>query len=119
MSIDRFLDRFEVRTYEHDEPILLFLVESRGAEEDCSVPERLWHRLHAIASAYELHLLPVMGWSSDPCFLNATQCESLIDELEFVGAVVDDPVLHGVVRDVVGLASRTRGASKAALGIEF
>jgi hypothetical protein len=118
VTIDRFLDRFDPATYADDEPVCLFLVEGVGGDTEVWVPERLWHRLQAIASAYHLHLLPVLGWSRDPRFINAQQCQTLVDELEFVATVVDDALLNALIQELVKLCFGARGASRNALGVE-
>jgi hypothetical protein len=77
---DRFADRLDAATYEHDEVVGLF-----GADptEDDSLwlSERLFRRLTAVASAYELHTLPMLGGLA-PVRLNQQGCHSLLDELE-------------------------------------
>jgi hypothetical protein len=117
--MERYADRFDAKRYSDDPPVRLFLVESVGVEDEFWLPERLWGRLQRIASAYELHLLPVLGWSDEPQFLNAQQCLGLLDELEFVANQVDDSPLDTVVEGIVRQARKAQGASKNALGIEF
>lgn len=72
-----------------------------------------------MAAAYQLHLFPVLDGSTDPVFLNASQCEALIDEADFVAALTNDPLLVEMLSAVRRIASGARGASKNALGIEF
>lgn len=118
MTQDRFADRFDPTTYTDEEPVHLWLVESTDADE-IWVPEVLWHRLRMVATGYQLHLLPVLDGSTDPVFLNAPQCDALIDEVDFVATLVDDALLMDVLSRVRRLATGARSASKNALGIEF
>ncbi len=115
----RYDDRFDPRRYADDPPVRVFLVEGVGVDDEFWLPERLWARIVAIASAYELHLLPVLGWSDEPRFLNAQQSLGLLDELEFVAAQVDDGLLDTVIEGIVRQVRKARGASKNALGIDF
>jgi hypothetical protein len=75
---DRFADRLAA-TYEHDEGVGLF--EADPTEHDSVwLSERLFRRLTAVASAYELHTLPMLGGSA-LVRLNQQGCHSLLDEL--------------------------------------
>lgn len=118
MTQRRYADRFDRAMYADEEPVHLWLVESTDTR-DAWIPEPLWHRLRMVAAAYDLHLLPVLDGSSDPVFLNATQCAALVDEIDFVAALVDDPLLMTELAAVRHLVTSTRGASKNAVGIEF
>ena len=64
-----FADRFLDPTYANNEPVQLFV--PGGA--DRWVPERLWWRLVALATAYEVHLLPHLPGTTEAQFLNAQQ----------------------------------------------
>ncbi len=118
MTQERFADRLDPATYADEEPVRLWLVEGTPADE-LYLPEALWHRLRMVAAAYHLHLLPILDGLSDPVFLSASQCGALVDETDFVAARVDDALLMEVISAVRQLATRARGASKNALGIEF
>lgn len=117
--MERFEDRFDPKRYADDPPVRVFLVEGVVGDDELWLSERLWRRIVAIASAYELHLLPVLGWSDEPRFLNAQQFLGLLDELEFVATQVDDGLLDTVIKDVAQLARNARGAAKNALGFEY
>ena len=117
--MDRFADRFDPKRYADDPPVRVFLIESVVADDEFWISERLWRRIVAIASAYELHLLPILGWSDEPRFLNAQQCLGLLDELEFVATQVDDELLDTVIEGIARQARKARGASKNALGFEY
>ncbi len=115
----RYSDRFDPNRYADDPPVRVFLVEGVVGDDGLRISERLWHRLLAIASAYERHLLPVLGWSHERRFLNPQQCLGLLDELEFVATQVDDELLDIAIEGLARQARKARGASKNALGFEY
>lgn len=117
--MNRYADRFDPTRYADDPPVRVFLVEGVGFDDEFWLPERLWARIQGIASAYELHLLPMLGWSEEPRFLNAQQCLGLLDELEFVATQVDDGLLDTVIEGIVRQIRKARGASKNAIGFEY
>lgn len=119
--IDSIADRFRDETYADDEPVHVFRADQYGSpDQGLWLPERLWARLRLVAQAYELHLLSVLDGSTDPVFLNAAQVSTLLEELRFVGQILSDPLIEGLVRALVELAAgRSQGASKDAMGIEF
>lgn len=118
---DDLRDRLQAETYADDEPVHVFRPDQYGPNEDGAwIPERIWHRLRALGSAYELHLLPLLDGTTDPVFLNPAQAEQFLDELRFVGELVDDPLVEAQVRALVSLAAeRSHGASKDVLGFQF
>ena len=68
------------------------MYESDPDEEDSLwIPERLFGRLTQVASAYELHTLPMLG-GMDPVQLNRARCEALLDEVAFVAERLNDPL---------------------------
>ena|SRR6266540_3470274 len=93
--MDRYGDRLEESTYKDDEP-----VGAGPAQDDPGkyegwiwIPDRLFARMQHVGKAYELHVLPRL----DPYARNSLgreQVESLLDEIEFLDKVVDDPVLR-------------------------
>ena len=54
--------------------------------------DRLFGRLTGVASAYELHTLPLLG-GCEPVRLNRLQCEDVLDEVEFVAERLNDPLV--------------------------
>ena len=119
---DSFADRFDTARYVNEQPVRLFRPDRYGPQDDeaVSVPEPLWHRIRLLGTAYNLHLLPVLDGTTDPVFLSDGQVEQLLDELRFVGTVVDDPLVDAEVRAILAIAQlATQGASKHHLGIEF
>lgn len=117
---EAFADRFDAQTYADDEPVHVFRPDRYGDDDGVWIPERVWHRLRQIGTAYQLHLLPLLDGTTDPLFLNPVQVERLQQELRFVVSIVDDLLLDGVVSSLVDLlALESQGASKDSFGIEF
>jgi len=115
-------DRFDASTYVDDESVHLFRADRYGQDDEDEVwmAESVWHRIRLIAAAYSLHLLPVLDGSTDPVFLNSLQTATLVDELFFINAVVDDELISAQVRSIDRLAlGRSHGASKDPIAIEF
>ena len=101
---DRFADRLDPKTYASDEPV------GAGTSDDYSgwvyVPDRLFDRIQHLARGYDLHVLPGL----DPHRRNELdrhQAASLIDELEFLGRVVNDQALVEAITVLRDAASRT------------
>lgn len=98
---DRFADRLDPATYANDDGHV-GVFESDPAEEDSLwISERLFQRLAAVATAYELHTLPMLG-GSDPVTLSRARCESLLDELAFVADRLDDPLAASTAQGIQG-----------------
>jgi hypothetical protein len=103
---DRFGDRLDPATYAQDEPV------GAGTSPDFSgwvyVSDRLFARMQHLARAYDLHVLPGLH-PYDRNELDHDRTASLIDELEFLTEVVNDPVLLEaitVLRNAASLATR-------------
>lgn len=117
-----FDDRFDPSTFENDEPVHVWGIEVYGPEGELWISERLWSRLCMVAGAFELHLLPLLAGPSSPAMedkvmLNGKQCEGLLDEIAFVGRVLDDPLVR---EQLAALAPLVRSASRGSgLGVEF
>lgn len=118
VSADRYADRLGPDRY-RDDPFVGVFDYDHAAPAEAWVPERLWRRIHALGVAYELHHLTLTDGGSEPRLFNSTQAHALLDELEFVGRLVDERLLHehlsAVVRVVV---SSVRGGQNPALRIE-
>jgi hypothetical protein len=98
MAADRFADRLTEQTYVDDEPVGVF--EADPSEQVALwISERLFHRLVLIARAYELHVLPMLG-GTERITLGRAQCESLLDELEFVIAQLNDDLALATARSI-------------------
>lgn len=96
----RFSDRFDESTYADDEPIHILNHNYGDGPSDVWVPERLWHRLLAIGSAYFLHYVPLLTAETKPRSFNSVQAEGVLEELEFVTEVVSDALLREVIATV-------------------
>jgi hypothetical protein len=107
--VTRFSDRLSAATYADDPVVGVY--ESDASEADALwIGERLFLRVSRIGAAYELHTLSMLG-GSEPVCLTQPQCESLLQELEFVGERLNDHLVIDVVQAVSDyLASRLRRA---------
>jgi hypothetical protein len=103
---DRFTDRFLADTYGRDEGVQLDYGDVSSA---VVVPERLFGRAQCIARAYELRLLPTIDIYSKTR-LNRGQCETLLDEIAFIGMVANDDLLREYL-------DRVRGVVAACIGV--
>ena len=116
-----WVDRLDASRYESDEAVHVYRCDQYGPNDaGVRLPERIWDRLRWLGSAYEMHLLPLLDGSTDPVFLNPAQVDQLVQELRFVGQVVDDQMVEAQVRAVIALSEqRSDGASKEMIAIEF
>lgn len=109
--MDRFADRLDPGTYAEDDE-LVGVFESNPSEDDALwLSARLFRRLTGVASAYELHSLPLLG-GSEPVRLNRARCEAVLDEIAFVAERLDDPLAAATAQVITDyLAVRTRRAT--------
>lgn len=92
--MDRYGDRLEASTYERDEPVGAGPVQPEGEYAGWVwIPGQLFARMQHIAKAYELHVLPRLDFYGRNS-LRREQVASLLDEIEFIGHLVDDPALR-------------------------
>ena len=111
--MESFSNRFTAQRYAADEPVT---VGALGRDHD--IPERLFARAQAIASAYELHLLPSIEIHSRTG-LNRQQCAALVDELAFLRSIISDPLLSDHLKQLSLFAdSCRRSPVEAELTIE-
>ena len=89
-SAGRFADRLQPDTYARDEVIQLDYGDPNAA---VAVPERLFARAQCMAQAYELHLFPTVDIYSRTR-LNRPQCETLLEEINFIAMVSNDELLR-------------------------
>ena len=83
----------DAERYKHDEPVAAGLLAAKPKYEGwVSIPERLFVRMKYLADAYELHVLPGLETYAENV-LNRERAETLIEELEFLATVVNDPLL--------------------------
>lgn len=108
VPMDRFADRLDPATYADDDEVV-GVFESGPSDDDALwLSARLFRRLTTVASAYELHSLPLLG-GSEPVQLNRARCESVLDEIAFVAERLDDAVAVTTAQSVADyLATRTQ-----------
>jgi hypothetical protein len=111
---DRFADRLRADTYARDEGVQLDFGDPSSA---VFVPERLFARAQCMARAYELHLLPTIDIYSQTR-LNRPQCETLLDEIDFIAMVSNDELLHDQLGHVQRVISACLGGPQRELFIE-
>lgn len=116
MTGDRFADRLDAATYS-DDPVVGVYSEDPGEASSLWVPERLFERLVLLARAYGLHTLPLLG-GSEPVHLTGPMIGSLVDELDFVRARVDDPLVTTWARGIADRASRALADPEQSLTVE-
>lgn len=107
--MERYEDRLQPSSYANDEPVGAGPDGRADYEGWVWIPERLFSRMQHLAQAYELHVLTRLdpyGRNS----LNREQVESLLDELEFIGRVVDDEALRVQLERLREVAVAVRGA---------
>jgi hypothetical protein len=98
MATDRFMDRLTEQSYVDDARVGVF--EADPSEQDALwIAQRLFDRLVLIARAYELHVLPMLG-GTQRITLGRAQCESLLDELEFIIAQLNDDLALSTARSI-------------------
>jgi hypothetical protein len=91
--------RFSEAKYEKDEPVWIGRIlpnEQPDYARGIEVPESLFARLIWLGQAYDLHVLSSTDLSG-PVRLTTPQCESFLEELAFVQAVVNDPLLTKII----------------------
>lgn len=113
---ERYADRFNARTYTHDEPVGVF--QQADDPDGVWVAERLFYRLVDVARGYELHLLPLLG-GREPVTLNRQQVENLRDELALLRALLTaDPLVAASVTELDGYLARLLGRPDATVTVE-
>ena len=109
--VDRFPDRFNSEAFAADEPVEL-RAHSQEVGTGTFLPEGLFARLRALGIAYDLHILADLITPYEAVELNRPQVESLLAEIEFVAAVVNDPIVIEAVtliQPVLAAAARAGG----------
>ena len=105
MKTDRYIDRFDERTYENDAPCIIGIFGKELLDNSClEISERLLSRLISISQAYDLHLISLFDIYNDT-YLNRQQCVNLLDELDFVLRVTNDELLHDRTRKIMELTT--------------
>lgn len=102
--VARFSDRLDAASYADDPEVGVY--ESDPSEDDSLwISERLFERLTRVASAYELHTLPMLG-GTEPVRLNRVRCEGLLDEVAFVAERLNDPLAADVAQSLTTYLTR-------------
>jgi len=70
-----------------------------------NISERLWQRLLSYGAAYELHFTQVVEPVIDTVLM-PEQCESLVEELEFLAEITDDLAFKQALSVIVGVANK-------------
>jgi hypothetical protein len=104
VSNDRFADRLDAKRFA-DDPIVEMHEHGPADADALCISERLFARLAAVATGYELHTLPMLG-GADPVTLNRTRCASLLAEVVFVAERLNDPLIHEVAQAVQDYITR-------------
>jgi hypothetical protein len=116
--MDRYADRFDQSRYAEDDPVRVFDYDHADSS-DVWIPERIWRRLAAIGSAYELHYLPMLGGGPEVLTWDAVQAQGILDELAFIVDVVQDPLLLDWVKALSAVVEpAARRGGRPALGVE-
>jgi hypothetical protein len=105
-----FADRFDARRYADDEPIAIGLA-SESSDAWLYVPGSIFGRILAVGGAYRLHVLGAVMASEATVGLNPLQCQGLLDELKWVGTVLNDPLVADVIPAIqqrVAVCARSR-----------
>ena len=117
--MDRFPDRFEVPPDVGENPDAIYV--DGHLEDGLSVPSFVFRRLVGIGHAYGLHYLGSVLRYDEETRLEPVQCESVIEEIEFIGELVRDPLLVGALEPVLGFLSdysRTRQTDALVIDLE-
>ena len=111
VTLDRFDDRLDPATYSDDDGTVGVFESDPSEGDSLWISERLFRRLTAVASGYELHTLPMLG-GSVPVRLNGQRCQSLLDELAFVLERLNDPIACTTAQSILDyIAIRVRRPS--------
>jgi len=117
---DAYADRFDPKTYESENPVVVAL-SSQPLAEGLAIPSSVFYRLVALGHAYNLHILgQVLSWNEEQK-LNASQCETLLDEIDLIAGVLDDALLRNHLpglRDLVERAARSQGREELVLDLD-
>ena len=99
MTATRFHDRLDPATYEDDDGTVGLFERDPEEADSLWMSERLFRRLTTIGVAYELHMLSILNDFEDITF-DAIRLESLLDEIAFAAARLDDAALLPVAQSM-------------------
>jgi len=117
MSTSDLQGRLKKETYDQDE-VISFGVFEKGADPGSyvHVPESLVSRLIHLGCAYKLHVIQMIDLYED-IYLNGLQCQSLVEEIRFLGNIIDDQALVESLRPVMDLLSKIEKNSSLGLKV--
>jgi len=93
-----FADRFDASNYDAEANIDALWLDGLEGEATSVLPF-VFGRLTGIGQTYELHYLTALTYDEDNR-LSPTQCQGLLEEIEFVMELVHDPLLRSHVDPV-------------------
>jgi hypothetical protein len=106
MESHPFQDLLNIETYKDDVTIEFGICQNdKEPESYTSVPESMVSRLVNIGNAYNLHIIQLID-VYDEIHLNATQCQNMFKEMEFIATIINDPALFQGLEPVVYLLSK-------------
>ena len=105
---ERFADRFDPDVSSDDPPVGVGVLTDSTEEWVAWIPERIWERVLGLARAYRLHILGLFE-GEERFELNPPQIESLLDEVQFLAAIVGDDLLRNHLEAVRSAAARVIG----------
>ena len=109
--MDRIADRFDPTRFADDQPVVVTVV--GGTSDEVSVPDGIFGRLHALAKAYDLHVLRDVVTPYAEVTLVSAQAEGALAELEFLAGIVRDPIVIenvAILQRVFAEATRTNAS---------
>lgn len=107
-----FADRLDPATY-RDDPLVGVYQQDASEADALWIPESIMRRLVRIAEAYELRSLGLVGAAADVT-LGRSQCRDLLDEVEFIANLVDDPLLVDLCSTLERCVAAKLGKNQAA-----
>lgn len=102
---ERYIDRFDPNQYEDDPPVGVGVQTPSTEEWVAWIPDRIWDRILALGRAYRLHILQLLD-GEERFELSPPQIDSLLDELQFLAATVQDDLLRSHLEAIRRAAAR-------------
>ena len=102
----------------HGEPTIYFGIFENGNETEggIHIPEVMVNRLNYLGHAYQLHISSMIEICNDNNF-NNIQCQNLLDELCFLGNVLNDPLFISVYKPVIKLLNKIQNNETLSLNV--
>lgn len=118
---EKYRELFNFQQYIDEQPIH-FYKQINGEEVDSPVliPETIFMRIKLIGQAYEMHYISMFELYDDVVF-NKMQMNTLVEEIQFLQSLVDDPVMQHFLALLRNLSEEIirshRNYSLAAMGV--